>query len=192
GSSSGETVLTKVESNQTGESLPPETAQLLSSLSSLQPKIFAQLQGLHLQPTLTSTEGATALIEVNNHSPSNLDSIGSVITNHSLVLNQENNLQAGASLTQSNTVASTPGKLPVPDQSLVAMGQLVTVGNVEDTMEGGVHQILLGDVQTIPIRIVDNHPAFIEEKPEGNKMQKNHLKDMGSCLGLAASIIEMG
>lgn len=44
GSSAGESVITKAESNQSGESLLPETAQLLSSLSSLQPKIFAQLQ----------------------------------------------------------------------------------------------------------------------------------------------------
>lgn len=44
GSSAGESVVTKAESNQSGESLLPETAQLLSSLSSLQPKIFAQLQ----------------------------------------------------------------------------------------------------------------------------------------------------
>lgn len=44
GSSAGESVVTKAESNQSGESLLPETAQLLSSLSSIQPKIFAQLQ----------------------------------------------------------------------------------------------------------------------------------------------------
>lgn len=44
GSSPAESVVTKGESNQSGESLLPETAQLLSSLSSLQPKIFAQLQ----------------------------------------------------------------------------------------------------------------------------------------------------
>ncbi|XP_034641839.1 calcium-responsive transcription factor isoform X2 [Trachemys scripta elegans] len=173
GSSPGESIITKVESSQTGENLPPETAQLLSSLSSLQPKIFAQLQGLQLQPTFTSVDGATALIAVNNHSPPNpaslLDSIGSVITNHSLVLSQGHNLHTGASLTQSNSAASAIGNLPISDQNLVTMGQLVTVGGVEDTgsLEAGIHQFLLGDVQTIPIRIVDNHPALIEENPEG-------------------------
>ncbi|KAM9123469.1 calcium-responsive transcription factor isoform 3-T3 [Pangshura tecta] len=173
GSSPGESIITKVESSQTGENLPPETAQLLSSLSSLQPKIFAQLQGLQLQPTFTSVDGATALIAVNNHSSPNpaslLDSIGSVITNHSLVLSQGHNLPTGASLTQSNNAASAIGNLPISDQNLVTMGQLVTVGGVEDTgsLEGGIHQFLLGDVQTIPIRIVDNHPALIEENPEG-------------------------
>ncbi|ELW62713.1 Amyotrophic lateral sclerosis 2 chromosomal region candidate 8 protein, partial [Tupaia chinensis] len=56
-----------------------------------------------------------------------------------------------------------------PVQNLVAMDQLVEVGDVEDTgsLEGSVHRILLGDVQTIPIRIVDNHPGLIEENPEG-------------------------
>ncbi|XP_074857152.1 calcium-responsive transcription factor isoform X2 [Carettochelys insculpta] len=172
GSSPAESVLTKVESSHTGETLPPETAQLLSSLSSLQPKIFAHLQGLQLQPTFTSVDGATALIAVNNHSPPNttnlLDSIGNVITNHSLVLSQGHSLHTGASLTQSNRTASPLGNLPISDQNLVTMGQLVTVGGVQDTgsLEGGIHQFLLGDVQTIPIRIVDNHPDLIEESPE--------------------------
>lgn len=42
------------------------------------------------------------------------------------------------------------------------MGQLVAVGGVDDSrsLEGGVHQILLGDVHTIPVQIVDNHPAL--------------------------------
>ncbi|KAF1671355.1 CARTF factor, partial [Pygoscelis papua] len=164
--SDGESVVTKTEVNQSGESLLPETAQLLSSLSSLQPKIFAQLQGLQLQSTFTSTNGSTALIAVNNHSPpspaSLLDSIGSAITNHSLVFSQGHSLQAGAGLTQHSAAASAFGTPPSSDQSLVTMGQLVAVGGVDDSrrLEGGVHQILLGDVQTIPVRIVDSHPAL--------------------------------
>ncbi|XP_042639900.1 calcium-responsive transcription factor isoform X3 [Tyto alba] len=173
GSSAGESVVTKAESNQSGESLLPETPQLLSSLSSLQPKIFAQLQGLQLQSTFTSTNGSTALITVNNHSPpspaSLLDSIGSAITSHSLVLSQGHSLQAGAGLAQHNAAASAFGTLPGTDQSLVTMGQLVAVGGVDDSrsLEGGVHQVLLGDVQTIPVRIVDSHPALTEENTEG-------------------------
>ncbi|NXT17413.1 CARTF factor, partial [Syrrhaptes paradoxus] len=161
-----ESVITKAESSQSGESLLPETAQLLSSLSSLQPKIFAQLQGLQLQSTFTSTNGSTALIAVKNHSPpspaSLLDSTGNVATNHSLVLSQGHSLQAGAGLTQHNTTASVLGTPPGSDQSLVTMGQLVAVGGVDDSrsLEGGVHQILLGDVQAIPVRIVDSHPAL--------------------------------
>ncbi|NWU59895.1 CARTF factor, partial [Dromas ardeola] len=173
GSSAGESVVTKAESNQSGESLLPETAQLLSSLSSLQPKIFAQLQGLQLQSTFTSTNGSTALIAVNNHSPpspaSLLDSIGSAITNHSLVLSQGHSLQAGAGLTQHSAAPSAFGTPPDSDQSLVTVGQLVAVGGVDDSgsLEGGVHQLLLGDVQTIPVRIVDSHPALTEENTEG-------------------------
>lgn len=123
-------------------------------------------QGLQLQSTFTSTNGSTALIAVNNHSPpspaSLLDSIGSAITNHSLVLSQGHSLQAGAGLTQHSAATSAFGTPPGSDQSVVTMGQLVAVGGVDDSrsLEGGVHQILLGDVQTIPVRIVDSHPAL--------------------------------
>ncbi|NXY06027.1 CARTF factor, partial [Pteruthius melanotis] len=159
-------VITKAESNQSGESLIPETAQLLSSLSSLQPKIFAQLQGLQVQSTFTSTNRSTALIAANTHSPpspsSLLDSLGSAITSHSLALSQGHSLHAGAGLTQHGAAAPAFGTLPASDQSLVAMGQLVPAGRVDDSrsLEGGVHQILLGDVQTIPVQIVDSHPAL--------------------------------
>ncbi|XP_010189186.1 PREDICTED: calcium-responsive transcription factor-like, partial [Mesitornis unicolor] len=168
GSLAGESVVTKAESSQSGESLLPDTARLLSSLSSIQPKIFAQLQGLQLQSTFTSINGSTAVIAVNNHSPpspaSLLDSIGSAVTNHSLVLFQGHGLQAGAELTQHSTAASASETLPgSSDQSLFTMGQLVAVGGVDDSrsLEGGVHQILLGDVQTIPVQIVESHPALI-------------------------------
>ncbi|KFP97253.1 Calcium-responsive transcription factor, partial [Leptosomus discolor] len=170
GSSAGESVVTKAESNHSGESLLPETAQLLSSL---QPKIFAQLQGLQLQSTFTSTKESAALIAVNNHSPpspaSLLDSIGSAITSHSLALSQGHSLQAGAGLAQHSSAASAFVAPPGSDQSLVTIGQLVAVGGVDDSrsLEGGVQQILLGDVQTIPVRIVDSHPALTEENTEG-------------------------
>ncbi|NWU40042.1 CARTF factor, partial [Hylia prasina] len=162
-----ESVITKAESSQSRESLIPETAQLLSSLSSLQPKIFAQLQGLQLQSTFTSTNGSTALLAVNNHSPpspaSLLDSLGSGISSHSLALSQGHSLQAGAGLTQ-DSAAAVPafGTLPGSDQRLVAVGQLVPAEGVGDSrnLEGGAHQILLGDVQTIPVRIVDSQPAL--------------------------------
>ncbi|NXY63554.1 CARTF factor, partial [Callaeas wilsoni] len=164
--SDGESVITKAEPNQSGESLIPETAQLLSSLSSLQPKIFAQLQGLQLQSTFTSTNGSTALIAVNNHSPpspaSLLDSLGSAVTSHSLALGQGQSLQAGAGRPQHSAAAPAFGTLPGSDQSLLAMGQLVPAGGGDDSrsLEGGVHQILLGDVQTIPVRLVDSQPAL--------------------------------
>jgi len=122
-------------------------------------------QGLQLQSTFTSTNGSTALIAVNNHSPpspaSLLDSIGSAITDHSLVLSQEHSLQVGAGLIQHSTAASAFGTPPGSDQNLITMGQLVAVGGVDDSRSReGVRQILLEDVQTIPVRIVDSHPAL--------------------------------
>ncbi|XP_038605691.1 calcium-responsive transcription factor [Tachyglossus aculeatus] len=179
GNSPGESVVTKVEANQTGESLSTETAQLLSSLSSLQPKIFAQLQGFHLQPTFPPTDGATALISVNlpprPRSASLLEAAGNARTSRSLILSQGRNLQggAGAGLNQTNRTRASSGRkklnLPGPDKSPVAVGQLVAVGGVEDSgsLEGNVHQIFLGDVQAIPVRIVDGHPVLVEENPEG-------------------------
>ncbi|XP_060008278.1 calcium-responsive transcription factor [Lagenorhynchus albirostris] len=174
GNSQGEAISSKVETNQTRGSLSPEPAHLLSSLSSFQPKIFTQLQGLQLQPRFTSSDGSPALISVNNHpssSPSRLlDSVGSaVMNNNSLLLGQTHCLQTDTCLTQNNSISSTMGNLPGPDQNLVAVDQLVEVGDVEDTenLEGNVHRILLGNVQTIPIQIIDSHPALIEESPEG-------------------------
>ncbi|NXS58461.1 CARTF factor, partial [Brachypteracias leptosomus] len=171
GSSAGESVIPKAEYNQSEESLVPETVQLLSSLSSFQPKILAQLQGLQLQSTLSSPNGSTALISVNNYSspsPGSLDSIGSAITNHSLILSQGHSLQASTGLTEHSAAASAFGIPPGSDQSLVTMGQLVAVEQVDDSrsLEGEVHQILLGDVQTIPVRIVDSHPPLTEENTE--------------------------
>ncbi|XP_008515602.2 calcium-responsive transcription factor isoform X1 [Equus przewalskii] len=171
GNSPGESVTSKVETNQIRSALSPEPAHLLSSF---EPKIFTQLQGLHLQPRFTSPDGSPAPVSVNNHpssSPSRLlDSVGSaVMNNNSPLLGQSHSLQTDSCLTQSSSVASTVGNLPGPDQNLVAMDQLVEVGDVEDAenLEGSVHRILLEDVQNIPIQIIDSHSALIEENPEG-------------------------
>uniref|UniRef100_A0A8C4PGB4 Calcium responsive transcription factor n=1 Tax=Equus asinus TaxID=9793 RepID=A0A8C4PGB4_EQUAS len=164
GNSPGESVTSKVETNQIRSALSPEPAPLLSSF---EPKIFTQLQGLHLQPRFTSPDGSPAPVSVNNHpssSPSRLlDSVGSaVMNNNSPLLGQSHSLQTDSCLTQSSSVASTVGNLPGPDQNLVAMDQLVEVGDVEDAenLEGSVHRILLEDVQNIPIQIIDSHSAL--------------------------------
>uniref|UniRef100_A0A8C4PGJ9 Calcium responsive transcription factor n=1 Tax=Equus asinus asinus TaxID=83772 RepID=A0A8C4PGJ9_EQUAS len=169
GNSPGESVTSKVETNQIRSALSPEPAPLLSSF---EPKIFTQLQGLHLQPRFTSPDGSPAPVSVNNHpssSPSRLlDSVGSaVMNNNSPLLGQSHSLQTDSCLTQSSSVASTVGNLPGPDQNLVAMDQLVEVGDVEDAenLEGSVHRILLEDVQNIPIQIIDSHSAL--KNPEG-------------------------
>ncbi|XP_073927547.1 calcium-responsive transcription factor [Castor canadensis] len=170
----GESITTKVGTSQTGASLSPEPTHLLSSLPSFQPKVFTQLQGLQLQPRFTSPDGSPTLISVNNHPSSRpsrlLDSIGStVMNNNSLLLGQNHSLQTDTCLTQNNSIASAMCNLPGPDQNLVAVDPLVEVGDVEDTgnLERSVHRILLGDMQTIPVQIIDNHPALIEESPEG-------------------------
>lgn len=125
-----------------------------------------------MQPRFTSPDGSPALISVNNHpssSPSRLlDSLEStVMNNNSLLLGQSHSLQTDTCLTPNNSIiASTMGSLPGPDQNLAAMDQLVEVGDVEDTenMEGSVHRILLGNVQTIPIQIIDSHPTISKLK----------------------------
>uniref|UniRef100_A0A8D2DDS4 Calcium-responsive transcription factor n=1 Tax=Sciurus vulgaris TaxID=55149 RepID=A0A8D2DDS4_SCIVU len=179
GNSPGESATTKVEANQAGTSLSPEPTHLLSSLSSFQPKIFTQLQGLQLQPRFTSPDGSPALVSVNNHpssSPSRLlDSVESTVMNsNSLLLGQSHSLQTDTCLTQNSSTASTMGNLREPDQNLVAVDQLVEVGDIEETgnLEGSIHRILLRDMQTIPIWIIDNHPALIEENPEGTISMK--------------------
>uniref|UniRef100_A0AC11B8I2 Calcium responsive transcription factor n=1 Tax=Ovis aries TaxID=9940 RepID=A0AC11B8I2_SHEEP len=173
GNSQGESVSSKLETNQTRNSLSPEPAHLLSSLSSFQPKIFTHLQGLQLQPRFTS-DGSPALMSVNNHpssSPSRLlDSVESVVmNNNSLLLGQTHCLQTDSPLTPNSSISSTMSNLPGPDQNLVAVDQLVEVEDVEDTetLEGNVHRILLGNVQTIPIQIIDSPPVLIEENSEG-------------------------
>ncbi|XP_012369156.2 calcium-responsive transcription factor [Octodon degus] len=169
GNSSGESIPSKVETNQTGTSLSPEPTHLLSSLSSFQPKIFTQLQGLQLQPRFTSPDGLPTLLSGNSHSSSPstlLDSIESTsVNNNSLLHGESHSLPTDTCLTQNSSTASTGGNLQGPEQNLVAVDQLMEDGDVEDTgnLEGSVHQILLEDMQTIPIQIIDNHPALIEE-----------------------------
>lgn len=73
--------LIKVQ-NCSNEDDGQETAQLISSLTSLQPKIFAQLQGLQLRSSFTSPDVTTALIAVNQPSPTftSPDEASSLIT----------------------------------------------------------------------------------------------------------------
>lgn len=91
------------------------------------------------------------------------------MNSNSLQLGQSQNLQTDTCLTQNN-IASTVGNLSGPDQNLVAMDQLVDVGDVEDAenLEGSVHRILLGNGQTIPIQIIDSHPALSKLKSSYN------------------------
>lgn len=129
-------------------------------------QLFSLWKGLKLQPRLSSPDGSQALVSGTSHpssSPSGLlDIVGNaVVNNHSLLLGQSQSLRTDTCLTQNNSTASTMGNLSESVQNL-GMDQLVEVEDVEDmgNLEGSVNKILLGDVQTVPIRIIDSHPAL--------------------------------
>ena len=88
------------------------------------------------------------------------------MNNNSLLLGQAHCLQTDTPLTPNSSISSTMSNLPGPDQNLVAVDQLVEVEDVEDTetLEGNVHRILLGNVQTIPIQIIDSPPVLSKLK----------------------------
>ncbi|XP_066492585.1 calcium-responsive transcription factor isoform X2 [Tiliqua scincoides] len=150
--SSPEKATIKVESDQAKELLCPETAQLLSSL---QPRVFAQLKGLQLQQALASTDGAAALITVDSHSPfSPAHSIGRQMISQRTIY-QSHNLQA--SFTQNKAAASVLEEQPVSDQRAVAVSQVVTAGSIEDTevIEPEAHLL---DAQTVDSRATLRNP----------------------------------
>ncbi|MGH0167611.1 UNVERIFIED_CONTAM: hypothetical protein FKN15_052855 [Acipenser sinensis] len=156
-------MISKAGNLEVSDTLSPEAVQLLSSFSSLQPKIFAQLQGIHLQPTFNLHDGLPALMAVNaqplpavSQATEILDS-GSLSTSHPLLLSPTQFLQPSASLSENVMAPPTLVNVSIPDPSLLGMGQLVAVSAVgESSMEGGMHQILLEDGQTIPVHIVDD------------------------------------
>ncbi|XP_075812236.1 calcium-responsive transcription factor isoform X2 [Microtus pennsylvanicus] len=157
GNSLGEPVTSKV-----GASRSPEPFRLLSPLPSFQPKISSHLQGLKLQPRLSSLDGSQALVSENGHPSSGpsglLDTAGNaVVNNHSLLLGQSQNLRTDTCLTQNSSAASAVGNLPESVQNL-EMGPLVEAEDVEDTgnLDGSVNRILLGDVQTVPALIKES------------------------------------
>ncbi|KAG8432710.1 hypothetical protein GDO86_017089 [Hymenochirus boettgeri] len=240
--------LVKVENPQT-EDVCHDTAQLISSLTSLQPKIFAQLQGLQLQPSFTDAEGKTALITVNHPSSSfspsegkaalvtlptdqsiasangktavitvspsapsftstdgtatlitvnpqtpsfttsdgraalitvnssvpsftSADGTTALITVHPSAISSSTCLLNSGGNNQPLVVSqlqgpqneappsSVPG-LPASAHNLVSMSQIVTVEDAS-SIAGEVHQILLGEIHPIPIRIVENQQTIVE------------------------------
>ncbi|XP_072541793.1 calcium-responsive transcription factor isoform X2 [Salminus brasiliensis] len=122
------------------DTLCPEAVQLFSSLTSLQPKIFAQLQGVQLQPAMCPAEGSLAQQPVSAAEPTDPSNS---LNPQSLFLNPSCFLQ------------STPpaGEVAAVPPGLLETGQLVNFSTVDT--EGGVAQILLGDGQPIPVRVVD-------------------------------------
>ncbi|XP_060113072.1 calcium-responsive transcription factor [Heteronotia binoei] len=160
---SAEKTIIKVESNQTRELLGPEMTQLLSSL---QPRVFAQLKGLQLQPTITSTDGTATLITMGSCSPPSSSSFlhptERLMTSKSII-DHSHTLQDSSCQTQKNTAVSQLGEQHLPDQR----DCVVTAGSSEDAkaIQPEVHQILSGDVCTIPTHTVDNDPA-LSNNPE--------------------------
>ncbi|XP_053554657.1 calcium-responsive transcription factor [Bombina bombina] len=146
-----------VVDNSSAEQVCQDPAQMITSLASIQPKIFAQVQELQLQPTFTSSDGATAVITVNPPSlgnPACLLSPGG--NNQPLMLSHLPSHQSDA--------ASSLSTLPTPGHNLVSMGQLVTVEEAAG-ITGEVHQILLGGIHSIPIHIVEAQPTIVEINP---------------------------
>ncbi|KFO18354.1 Amyotrophic lateral sclerosis 2 chromosomal region candidate gene 8 protein like protein [Fukomys damarensis] len=166
-------------------------------------------EGLPLQPRFTSPDESPAVLSVDNQrssSPSRLlDSVESTsVDNNSLLRGQSPSHPTDTCLTQKNSTVSTGGNLQGPEQNLVAVDQLMEVGDVEDTgnLDGSMHQILLGDVHTVPIQIIDNHPALSRNwnyqyfhkahRPvaEARKIHAHEMKDL--CHQAEVSTLEPG
>ncbi|XP_018585208.2 calcium-responsive transcription factor isoform X2 [Scleropages formosus] len=121
------------------ETMSPEAVQLFSSLTAIQPKIFAQLRGIQLQPVLCPGEGLPP------QPPVALSCSGPELLDPS---NQNQFLQPSASLVEGISLTDSSG--------LLGMGQLVSVSVLGDgPSDSRVQQILLGDAQTIPVQIVE-------------------------------------
>ncbi|CAO2615800.1 Calcium-responsive transcription factor [Lemmus lemmus] len=185
GNSLGEPVTSRVSASRTQTSLSPGPFHLRSPLPSFQPKISSNLQGLKLQPRLSSLDGSQG----NDHPSSGpsglLDTAGNaVVNNHSLLLGQSQNLPTDTCLMQSSSTASAEGHLPESVQNL-GMDRLVEAEDVEDTglLEGSVNRILLGDVQTVPVRVIGSHPALSLEDTLSVNQVKQEPKESTLSIG---------
>ncbi|XP_062390947.1 calcium-responsive transcription factor [Sardina pilchardus] len=158
------------------DTLSPEAVQLFSSLSSLQPKIFAQLQGIQLQPASNPPDGAlpqhsclssssSTAVPLCPGAPDLLEpSSPSLAPQPQLLISPTSFLPSSATLVEVGGMAEPPA-------ALLGMGQLVSVTALGGpSREGGaLHQILLEDGQTIPVQIVD--PASLALTPPEDAVQ---------------------
>ncbi|MBN3303325.1 calcium-responsive transcription factor [Amia ocellicauda] len=189
----------EVSSQKTGglegsDTLSPEAVQLFSSLTSLQPKIFAQLHGIQLQPSLGPGDGAPSLVTVMPQgqptplcpAPELLDS-GSPPAPQ-LLLSPAQFLQPSASLSESSPVPPALVNVSLPDPALLGMGQLVTVSALgEGAAEGGMHQILLGDGQTIPVHIVGDPGNIAHSSPLSLAQVKVELEENNNSSSISSA-----
>ncbi|KAL7881921.1 hypothetical protein AOLI_G00087700 [Acnodon oligacanthus] len=132
------------------DTLSPEAVQLFSSLTSVQPKIFAQLQGVQLQPAMCPSEGSFGQQPVSVAEP--VDS-SNPLNPHTLFLSPSSFLQSSSS---SGEATAVPG----PD-TLLEMDHLV------NRTEEDITQILLEDGQAIPVQIVDSSSIALSASLEG-------------------------
>ncbi|XP_076849904.1 calcium-responsive transcription factor isoform X2 [Brachyhypopomus gauderio] len=129
-----------------GDTLCPEAVQFFGSLTSLQPKIFAQLQGIQLQSATCPTEGSLAPQPISATEP----------LEPSNPLHPQAVFLSPASFLQSSPSGGETVSLPEPP-AMLGMGQLVSISTMEaGPTETGVTQILLEDGRTIPVQIVDS------------------------------------
>ncbi|KAK7153886.1 hypothetical protein R3I94_007292 [Phoxinus phoxinus] len=133
------------------DTLSPEAVQLFSSLTSLQPKIFAHLQAIQLQPALCPVEDTAQPTP-----PPEAQELSSPGPPQPVLLSPSQFLQSSGSGGESISLCDPP--------TLLGMSQLVSVTSVTNAgAEGGITQILLEDGQAIPVQIVD--PASIALTP---------------------------
>ncbi|XP_023661806.2 calcium-responsive transcription factor [Paramormyrops kingsleyae] len=141
------------------DTLSSEAVQLFSSLTSLQPKIFAQLRSIQLQPVLCPSEGHPA------QSPSAPPCSGSDLLGPS---SPTQFLQSSASLAEGISLTDT--------STLLGVGQLMSVSVLgEGGADAGVQQILLGEAQAIPVQIVE--PVIVGEHQLVHTQVKEETED---------------
>ncbi|XP_050974344.1 calcium-responsive transcription factor isoform X2 [Labeo rohita] len=138
----------KEELLEGSDTLSPEAVQLFSSLTSLQPKIFAHLQAIQLQPALCQLEDTAQPTAA----PLEVQELSSPAPPQPVLLSPSHFLQSSPSGGESIAVCDAP--------ALLGMSQLVSVASAA---ESGITQILLEDGQAIPVQIVD--AASINETP---------------------------
>ncbi|XP_067301062.1 calcium-responsive transcription factor isoform X2 [Pseudorasbora parva] len=129
------------------DTLSPEAVQLFSSLTSLQPKIFAHLQAIQLQPALCPVEDTAQPTTT----PTEAQELSSPAPPQPVLLSPSQFLQSSGSGGESISLCDPP--------TLLAMSQLVSVTSKTNAGAEGGTQILLEDGQAIPVQIVD--PASI-------------------------------
>ncbi|KAF4109441.1 hypothetical protein G5714_010514 [Onychostoma macrolepis] len=134
------------------DTLSPEAVQLFSSLTSLQPKIFAHLQAIQLQPALCPVEETAQPTAA----PPEAQELSSPAPPQPVLLSPSHFLQSSPGAGESVAVCDGP--------ALLGMGQLVSVASAT---EGGITQILLEDGQAIPVQVVD--PASITLTPSADE-----------------------